>query len=43
MAEEFLAEKIGGKGKVVELVGIPGTSAARDRGKDSTRRWRFPA
>ena len=33
MAGEFLAEKIGGKGKVVELVGIPGTSAARDRGK----------
>ena len=33
MAGEFLAEKIGGKGKVVELVGIPGTSAARDRGQ----------
>jgi len=33
MAGEFLAEKIGGKGKVVELVGIPGTSAARDTGK----------
>ena len=33
MAGEFLAEQIGGSGKVVELVGIPGTSAARDRGK----------
>jgi ribose transport system substrate-binding protein len=33
MAAEFLAEKINFKGKVVELVGIPGTSAARDRGK----------
>jgi ribose transport system substrate-binding protein len=33
MAAEFLAEKISFKGKVVELVGIPGTSAARDRGK----------
>jgi ribose transport system substrate-binding protein len=33
MAGKFLAEKLGGKGNVVELVGIPGTSAARDRGK----------
>jgi len=33
MAGEFLAEQIGGAGKVVELVGIPGTSAARDRGQ----------
>ncbi len=33
MAAEFLAGKIHQKGKVVELVGIPGTSAARDRGK----------
>ena len=33
MAGEFLAKLIGYKGKVVELEGIPGTSAARDRGK----------
>lgn len=33
MAGKYLAEQIGGSGKVVELVGIPGTSAARDRGK----------
>ena len=33
MAGEFLAKKLEGKGNVVELVGIPGTSAARDRGK----------
>ncbi len=33
MAAEFLAEAIGHKGNVVELMGIPGTSAARDRGK----------
>ncbi|MFZ5753137.1 MAG: ribose ABC transporter substrate-binding protein RbsB, partial [Bacillota bacterium] len=33
MAGEFIIEKLGGKGKVVELEGIPGTSAARDRGK----------
>ncbi|QTA37445.1 ribose ABC transporter substrate-binding protein RbsB [Thermosipho ferrireducens] len=32
MAAKFIAEKLNGKGKVVELVGIPGTSAARDRG-----------
>src|SRR6056297_1732986 len=33
MAAAFLAEQINFNGKVVELVGIPGTSAARDRGK----------
>jgi ribose transport system substrate-binding protein len=33
MAAKFLCEAIGGKGKVVELEGIAGTSAARDRGK----------
>ncbi len=33
MAGEFLAKLIGCKGKIVELEGIPGTSAARDRGK----------
>ncbi len=33
MAGEFLAAALDGEGKVVELVGIPGTSAARDRGK----------
>ncbi len=33
MAAQFLAEAIGGSGKVVELEGIAGTSAARDRGK----------
>lgn len=33
MAGEFLGQTLGGKGKVVELVGIPGTSAARDRGQ----------
>lgn len=33
MAGEFILEKLGKKGKVVELEGIPGTSAARDRGK----------
>lgn len=32
MAGEFIIELLGGKGKVVELEGIPGTSAARDRG-----------
>ncbi len=32
MAGEYLAELVGYKGKVVELEGIPGTSAARDRG-----------
>lgn len=33
MAAEYVAKLLGGKGKVVELEGIPGTSAARDRGK----------
>lgn len=33
LAGEFIAEKIGDSGKVVELQGIAGTSAARDRGK----------
>lgn len=33
MAAEFLCNAIGGKGNVVELQGIAGTSAARDRGK----------
>jgi ribose transport system substrate-binding protein len=33
MAGQYIAEKVGSKGKVVELEGIPGTSAARDRGE----------
>lgn len=33
MAAEFVAKTLNGKGKVVELQGIAGTSAARDRGK----------
>ncbi|HML37312.1 MAG TPA: ribose ABC transporter substrate-binding protein RbsB [Bacillota bacterium] len=33
MAGEFIVEQLGGKGKVVELEGIPGASAARDRGE----------
>ncbi|WP_028452139.1 ribose ABC transporter substrate-binding protein RbsB [Chitinilyticum aquatile] len=33
LAAEFLLEKIGGKGNVVELEGIPGSSAARERGE----------
>ena len=33
MAAEFLCEAIGGEGNVVELEGIAGTSAARDRGQ----------
>ena len=32
MAGDYLAEALGGQGKIVELVGIAGTSAARDRG-----------
>lgn len=32
LAGEFLCEALGGSGKVVELEGIAGTSAARDRG-----------
>jgi len=33
MAGQYIARVLGGKGKVVELEGIAGTSAARDRGK----------
>ena len=33
LAGEFIVEKLGGSGKVVELEGIPGASAARDRGQ----------
>lgn len=33
MAAEFLCEAIGGEGSVVELQGIAGSSAARDRGQ----------
>lgn len=33
MAAKYLLEKIGSKGQIVELEGIPGSSAARDRGK----------
>lgn len=33
MAGEWLFQRLGGQGKVIELEGIPGTSAARDRGK----------
>lgn len=32
MAAEYLLKKIGGKGNLVELQGIPGSSAARERG-----------
>lgn len=32
MAGELIVETLGGSGKVVELEGVPGTSAARDRG-----------
>ncbi len=33
MAGEFILEQLGGSGKVVELEGIPGASATRDRGE----------
>ncbi len=33
MAADAVIKKLGGKGNVVELEGIPGTSAARDRGQ----------
>ncbi|BDG01249.1 ribose ABC transporter substrate-binding protein RbsB [Anaeromyxobacter oryzae] len=33
LAADFLCKLLGGKGNVVELEGIPGSSAARDRGK----------
>ena len=32
MAGDLIKKTLGGKGKVVELEGVPGTSAARDRG-----------
>ena len=33
MAAQFLSQQLQGKGNVLELQGVPGTSAARDRGK----------
>ncbi len=33
MAGEFLLQKLGGKGRIVELEGIAGSSAARERGE----------
>ncbi|MFT4190515.1 MAG: ribose ABC transporter substrate-binding protein RbsB [Comamonas sp.] len=33
LAGEFLLEKLGGKGNLVEIQGVPGTSAARERGQ----------
>lgn len=33
MAGDFIVASLGGKGKVVELEGIPGTTPARDRGR----------
>lgn len=33
MAGNFIAEQLGGEGKVIELVGVPGTSSARERGQ----------
>ncbi|MGA5690002.1 ribose ABC transporter substrate-binding protein RbsB [Cytobacillus pseudoceanisediminis] len=33
MAGEFIIEQLGGSGKIVELEGIPGSSAARERGQ----------
>jgi ribose transport system substrate-binding protein len=33
MAAKFLLKRLGGKGNLVELVGIPGSSAARERGE----------
>lgn len=33
MAGEFILEQLGNKGKLVELEGIPGSSAARERGE----------
>lgn len=32
MAGDFLLQKLGGKGRVVELAGVPGSSVARERG-----------
>lgn len=33
MAADFLAKQLGGKGNIIELQGVAGTSAARERGK----------
>ncbi|WP_020591942.1 ribose ABC transporter substrate-binding protein RbsB [Kiloniella laminariae] len=33
MAGDLIVQTLGGKGKLVELQGVPGTSAARDRGE----------
>ncbi len=33
MAGEYIAQRLGNKGKVLEFEGVPGTSAAHDRGK----------
>ncbi|SEG01410.1 ribose transport system substrate-binding protein [Caloramator fervidus] len=33
LAAQFILDKLGGKAKIVELQGIPGASATRDRGK----------
>ena len=33
MAGEFVVEKLNGEGSIVELEGIAGSSAARDRGQ----------
>lgn len=33
LAGEYLIEKLNGKGNIIELEGIPGTTAARDRGQ----------
>lgn len=33
MAAQFIADKLNGKGNVVELQGVPGSSAANERGK----------
>ncbi len=33
LAGEFICEQLGGSGNVVELEGVPGTSAARERGQ----------
>jgi ribose transport system substrate-binding protein len=33
MAAQFILDKLNGKGKIVELQGIPGASATRDRGQ----------
>ena len=33
MAGEYIARKLVGKGNILEVEGIPGTSAAHDRGE----------